>query len=86
VLVVTDGTPLPKAIGKQLTSEGIPTMVINLHDSSRKSAHVLICMLACYLRKAWAPLTFTDENPPAPGNPGDNGRGLAVGAGADVAR
>jgi hypothetical protein len=34
---------------------------------------VLICMLACYLtwhlRQAWAPLTFTDENPPAPDNP-----------------
>ena len=40
----------------------------------RVKAHVLICMLACYLtwhlRKAWAPLTFTDENPPAPGEPG----------------
>jgi len=39
----------------------------------RVRAHVLICMLACYLtwhlRKAWAPLTFTDEDPPAPGNP-----------------
>ena len=39
----------------------------------RVQAHVLICMLACYLtwhrRKAWAPLTFTDENPPAAGNP-----------------
>src|SRR5215471_13486297 len=39
----------------------------------RVRAHVLICMLACYLtwhlRKAWAPLTFTDENPPAAGNP-----------------
>jgi hypothetical protein len=39
----------------------------------RVKAHVLICMLACYLtwhlRKAWAPLTFTDENPPAPENP-----------------
>ena len=39
----------------------------------RVRAHVLICMLACYLtwhlRKAWAPLTFTDENPPAPQNP-----------------
>ena len=35
----------------------------------RVKAHVLICMLACYLtwhlRRAWAPLTFTDENPPA---------------------
>ena len=39
----------------------------------RVRAHVLICMLACYLtwhlRRAWAPLTFTDEQPPAPGNP-----------------
>ena len=39
----------------------------------RVRAHVLICMLACYLvwhlRKAWAPLTFTDQDPPAPGNP-----------------
>jgi hypothetical protein len=39
----------------------------------RVRAHVLICMLACYLtwhlRKAWAPLTFTDENPPIPANP-----------------
>jgi hypothetical protein len=39
----------------------------------RVKAHVLICMLACYLtwhlRRTWAPLTFTDENPPAPGNP-----------------
>jgi hypothetical protein len=39
----------------------------------RVKAHVLICMLACHLtwhlRRAWAPLTFTDEHPPAPGNP-----------------
>jgi hypothetical protein len=39
----------------------------------RVRAHVLICMLACYLtwhlRQAWTPLTFTDEHPPAPGNP-----------------
>jgi len=39
----------------------------------RVRAHVLICMLACYLtwhlRQAWAPLTFTDEDPPAPENP-----------------
>ena len=39
----------------------------------RVRAHVLICMLACYLtwhlRKAWPPLTFTDEDPPAPANP-----------------
>jgi hypothetical protein len=39
----------------------------------RVKAHILICMLACYLlwhlRKAWAPLTFTDEDPPEPVNP-----------------
>jgi hypothetical protein len=39
----------------------------------RVRAHVLICLLACYLtwhlRRAWAPLTFTDENPPAADNP-----------------
>jgi hypothetical protein len=39
----------------------------------RVRAHVLICMLACYLtwhlRQAWAPLTFTDETPPAPASP-----------------
>jgi hypothetical protein len=39
----------------------------------RVKAHVLICMLACYLtwhlRRAWAPLTFTDEDLPAPADP-----------------
>jgi transposase len=39
----------------------------------RVKAHLLICMLACYLtwhlRRAWAPLTFTGEDPPAPANP-----------------
>jgi Transposase DDE domain len=39
----------------------------------RVRAHVLICMLACYLiwhlRKAWAPMTFTDEAPPSRDNP-----------------
>jgi hypothetical protein len=39
----------------------------------RVKAHVLIRMLACYLtwhlRRAWAPLTFTDEQPPGQGNP-----------------
>ena len=39
----------------------------------RVKAHVLICMLACYLtwhlRRAWAPLTYTDQDPPAKDNP-----------------
>ena len=41
--------------------------------TDRVRAHVLICMLACYLvwhlRKAWAPMTFTDEHPPQHDNP-----------------
>jgi hypothetical protein len=39
----------------------------------RVKAHVLICLLACYLvwhlRKAWAPMTYTDEHPPQRDNP-----------------
>jgi hypothetical protein len=39
----------------------------------RVRGHVLICMLAAYLtwhlRQAWAPLTYTDEEPPAPADP-----------------
>src|SRR5215472_9268342 len=39
----------------------------------RVTAHVLICMLAAYLtwhlRRAWAPLTYTDEDPPQQPNP-----------------
>ena len=39
----------------------------------RVKAHVLICLVACYLvwhlRQAWAPMTFTDEHPPQPDNP-----------------
>jgi Transposase DDE domain len=39
----------------------------------RVRAHVLICMLACYLtwhlRRAWTPLTFTDQDPPGQDNP-----------------
>jgi len=41
--------------------------------ASRVEAHLFICMLAAYvtwhLRKAFAPLTFTDENIPEPADP-----------------
>jgi hypothetical protein len=41
--------------------------------ADRVRGHVLLCMLSCYLvwhlRNAWAPLTFTDEHPPARDNP-----------------
>jgi hypothetical protein len=50
----------------------------------RVRAHVLICMLACYLtwhlRRAWAPLTFTGQDPPVPGNPVAPARRSAVAA------
>jgi Transposase DDE domain len=55
----------------------------------RVRAHVLICMLACYLtwhlRRAWAPLTYTDEHPPDRGNPVAPARRSAS-AGAKAAR
>ena len=39
----------------------------------RVKAHVLICMPACYLtwhlRRAWAPLTYTSQDPPVQDNP-----------------
>jgi len=35
VLVVTDGTPPVEAVRQQLTTEGMPFTVVNLHDSSR---------------------------------------------------
>jgi hypothetical protein len=39
----------------------------------RVKGHVLICMLAAYLvwhlRQAWAPLTYTDPDPPQPDSP-----------------
>jgi Transposase DDE domain len=41
--------------------------------ADRVRGHVLICMLACHLawhlRRAWAPLTYADENPPQRDNP-----------------
>jgi transposase len=46
---------------------------IDHHLAHRVRAHVLICMLACYLtwhlRQALAELTFTDQDIPAPADP-----------------
>jgi hypothetical protein len=46
---------------------------IHHHLAGRVRAHVLVCMLACYLlwhlRRALAPVTFTDEHPPARTDP-----------------
>jgi hypothetical protein len=55
----------------------------------RVRAHVLICMLACYLtwhlRRAWAPLTYADEHPPERDNPVAPAR-RSPAAGAKAAR
>jgi hypothetical protein len=46
---------------------------IHHYLTSRVEAHLLICMLAQYLiwhlRRVWAPLTYTDQNPPQRSNP-----------------
>ncbi len=58
---------------RHLKSDDLDLRPVFHRLEDRVKAHVLICMLACYLswhlRKAWAPLTFTDEHPPAPANP-----------------
>jgi hypothetical protein len=56
-----------------LKSDDLDLRPIHHRLDNRVKAHVLICLLACYvvwhLRKAWAPLTFTDEHPPQRDNP-----------------
>jgi len=58
---------------RHIKSDDLDLRPVFHHLEERVRAHVLICMLACYLvwhlRRAWAPLTFTDEDPPAPVNP-----------------
>jgi len=56
-----------------LKSDDLDLRPIHHHLEDRVRGHVLICMLAAHLtwhlRKAWAPLTFTDTEPPARDNP-----------------
>jgi hypothetical protein len=58
---------------RHLKADDLDLRPVFHHLEERVKAHVLICMLACYLtwhlRKAWAPLTFTDEDPPEQVNP-----------------
>jgi hypothetical protein len=58
---------------RHIKSDDLDLRPVFHHLEERVKAHVLICMLACYLtwhlRRAWAPLTYTDEHPPAPDNP-----------------
>ena len=58
---------------RHLKADDLDLRPVYHYLEERVKAHVLICMLACYLvwhlRKAWAPLTFTDEDPPAGSDP-----------------
>jgi len=58
---------------RHLKSDDLDLRPVFHRLEDRVRCHVLICMLACYLtwhlRRAWAPLTFTDETPPAPASP-----------------
>jgi len=58
---------------RSIKTDDLDLRPIHHRLTERVKAHVLICMLACYLtwhlRKAWAPLTFTDEHPPHRDNP-----------------
>jgi hypothetical protein len=58
---------------RHIKSDDLDLRPVFCRLEERVKAHVLICMLACYLtwhlRQAWAPLTFTDENPPRQANP-----------------
>jgi hypothetical protein len=58
---------------RSIKTDDLDLRPIHHRLDERVRAHVLICLLACYLiwhlRKAWAPLTFTDEHPPTRDNP-----------------
>jgi hypothetical protein len=58
---------------RSIKTDDLQVRPIRHRLDDRVKAHLLICMLARYLvwhlRKAWAPLTFTDENPPDRDNP-----------------
>jgi hypothetical protein len=58
---------------RSIKTDDLQVRPIRHRLDDRVKAHLLICMLARYLvwhlRKAWAPLMFTDENPPARDNP-----------------
>ena len=53
---------------RSIKTDDLDLRPIHHRLTQRVQAHVLICLLACYLtwhlRRAWAPLTFTDQHPP----------------------
>jgi hypothetical protein len=64
---------LVEASFRSLKTVDLELRPIHHRREQRVRAHVLICMLAAYLvwhlRRAWAPLTYTDEHPPTRDNP-----------------
>ena len=58
---------------RHIKSDDLDLRPVFCRLEERVKAHVLICMLACYLtwhlRRAWAPLTFTGQDPPEQDNP-----------------
>ena len=58
---------------RSIKADDLDLRPIHHRLDDRVRAHVLICMLACYLiwhlRKAWAPMTFTDQAPPTGDKP-----------------
>jgi hypothetical protein len=58
---------------RHIKSDDLDLRPVSHRLEERVKAHVLICMLACYLtwhlRRAWAPLTFTGQTPPEQANP-----------------
>jgi hypothetical protein len=58
---------------RNIKTDDLDLRPIHHYRTGRVEAHLLICMLAQYLtwhlRRAWAPLTYTDEHPPTRDNP-----------------
>jgi Transposase DDE domain len=58
---------------RNIKTDDLDLRPIHHYRTARHEAHLLICMLAQYLiwhlRRAWAPLTYTDEHPPTRNNP-----------------
>jgi len=58
---------------RNIKTDDLDLRPIHHYLTGRVEAHLLICMLAQYLtwhlRQAWAPLTYTDEQPPHRDNP-----------------
>jgi hypothetical protein len=58
---------------RHIKSDDLDLRPVFCRLEERVKAHVLTCMLACYLtwhlRRAWAPLTYTGQDPPQQDNP-----------------